>query len=73
MGKESGEQTSKTLFSAAALVSLFHFIYFSNPVKIPKIAKLGEKRNLLFIILFFYERPHFRARLFKRRLTLTSG
>ena len=59
--EESGEQTSKTLFSArdcntstaaTALVSLFHFICFSNPVKIPKIAKLGEKRNLLFI--FFY-------------------
>ena len=54
MGKESGEQTSKTLFGAAALVSIFHFIYFSNPAKIPKIAKLGESGiYFLFFFVFF--------------------
>ena len=42
MDKESGEQTSKTLFSArdcntttaAALFILLYFIFFSNPAKI---------------------------------------
>ena len=53
MGKESGEQTSKTLFSVAALVSIFHFIYFSNQVKIPKIAKLGESGIYFLFFCFF--------------------